>query len=718
MEEGVCGFCRRKDAEDVCGMLHSEITDEGWIVAHHKCMQYSALLTQYKFNHFGGFKIDKVMDEYRRGKQTKCYICGKGGKKKKKGPRGATAGCAVRSCRRSFHYYCAKMSPDVVTKRLVVHIKSKGEKTVLYRVFCCKEHEDQYRRNLKHYLSSTPTNNNNSDDASDFEGDPEDDKDYREFDYDALSQATNTTFVQISDTESPVKCRTREKHVLDESGDKLMFSSGSNDIDSISDNNHNNNGALSDDIITPQQKRKSDNMLVNSTSVKKSKTGSINGNLPELSIDCVKIDALESKKDQTVKMPSSSVGKKGLSLKKNGGKKLIVKITNHGSKDKLKAKQAKDDRMLDHNGDHKGDQNMSSEETSTTDASSVTSRDVYAICIVGETKSTLKIRQQLEKQVSKKLDVKTSNIFIWQDLDHAPSLTKQSMVCFIQDLTERFLKQDVPEVTRLMFDSKYLEGKDKKLYQVQGGFLQRLNNQDIINQTQELAWSNITIQISKMGHIGGVFKPDGKRTLVLLLNDFIDKDGNMRKKLGVLSDREHPDMVTWTPATVVTKTINEDTQKRRLEVETIVRWLWEMYENVGHVFVHPQEDILTLQSEEMYGINDIIEHLQSSKSETSHHTTVMVIKQIDTTVVNFQAYCRKAFHKLLPSCLKTGAGLAVLMDIRSLSSANLHQQIGEVFVDEEGRNVPVTIRSVFDPSSIPVSFVVIEVDADELKSVM
>ncbi|XP_046573029.1 uncharacterized protein LOC124281064 isoform X2 [Haliotis rubra] len=613
----------------------------------------------------------------------------------------------------------APRSLPTLSQRGSLFISSlKGEKTVLYRVFCCKEHEDQYRRNLKHYLSSTSTNNNNSDDASDFEGDPDFDKEYQEFDYDALSQNTNTTFVQISDTDSPVKRRTKEKHVPDESGDKSMFSSGSNDIDSISDDDddHNNNGVLSDEVET-QQKRKADNTLVSSTSAKKSKTGSLNGNLPELSIECVKIDSPESKNDQTIKMPSSSVRKSALSLKKNGGKKLIVKITNLGGKDKHEAKVAIDDHMVDHKGDHSGDQNTSSEGTSTTapPTSSGTSRDAYAICIVGEKKSTLKIRQQLEKQVSKKLDVKTSNIFIWQDLSHTPSLTKQSMVCFIQDLTERFLKQDVPEVTRLLFDNKYLEGKDKKLYQVQGGFLQRLNNQDIINQTQELAWSSITTQISKMGHNGGVFKPDGKRTLVLLLNDFIDKDGSMREKLGVPPDQEQPDMVTWTSATVVTKTTNEDTQKRRLEVQTILRWLSEKYDNIGHVFVHPQEDILIMQSEENYGINDIIDHLQSSKSETSHHAAVMIFRQIDAAVVNFQAYCRKAFHKVLPFCLKSGVGLAVLIDIRSLSTASIHQQIGDVFVDEEGRNVPVTIRSVFDPSSIPVSFVVIEVDADKLK---
>ncbi|XP_046350649.1 uncharacterized protein LOC124131410 isoform X2 [Haliotis rufescens] len=731
MEEGVCGFCRRKDAEDICGMLHSEITDEGWVVAHHKCMQYSALLTQYKFSHFGGFKIAKVLDEYKRGKQTKCFVCGCG-KKRKKVPRGATAGCAVRSCRRSFHYYCAKMSPDVVTKRLVVHIKTRGEKTVLYRVFCCKEHEDKYRKNLKHYLSTSSSNNNNSDVGSDDEGDCEDDEDYKEFDYDALSQNTNTTFVNISDTESPFKHpagKVTLKHLPDESGDKSMFSSSNNGSDVSKgncDDNYTGNGVHSDGSDTPKQKRKADNISVNSSPTKKAKASTSNRNLPELTIECVKIDSPEKKNNKKSQTSTGlSLGKSAESSKKKNGKKLVVKMnafTSPGGKDKSETNSAVENHTMDHKGDrkvdHKGDRKASNEKSFTKPppTSRGSTLDTCAVCIVGEAKLTLKLRQQLEKQVSRKLDVKTSNIFVWQDLDHTPCLPKQSMICFIQDLTERFVKQDIPEVTKLMFDNEYLEGKDKKLYQVEGGFLQRLNNQDIINQTHDLYWTRVTTQISKLGQKGGVFKPDGKRTLVLLLDDFIDEDGKMREKLGVMPGQGEPDMVTWTSATVVTKkTDEEDLEMGRLEVDTILQWTGEKFRNIGHVFVHPQEDILIPESEESDGVNDIVEHVQSSKSGTPGHTTIMVLKQIDETVVNFQAYCRKAFQKVLPSCLKTGAALAVLIDIRSLSSKSIHQQIGDVFVDEKGRNVPVTIRSVFDPSSIPVSFVVVEVDAQQLK---
>lgn len=45
---------------------------------------------------------------------------------------GATCGCAIKKCNKSFHYYCAKTSPSVLTKR--IQIESDGNrKVVLYR---------------------------------------------------------------------------------------------------------------------------------------------------------------------------------------------------------------------------------------------------------------------------------------------------------------------------------------------------------------------------------------------------------------------------------------------------------------------------------------------------------------------------------------------------------------------------------------------------------
>ncbi|XP_041362425.1 uncharacterized protein LOC121378359 isoform X2 [Gigantopelta aegis] len=196
-----CAFCHRgSDVEDVCGQLHSEITREGMlVVAHHKCMQYSATLVQYKFDHFGGFKIAKVQDEMKRAKSLKCHICKKFTKKIKiKG--GASAGCALRECRRSFHYYCAKTDDTTVTKRLVVSFKSKNKKTILYRVFCCAEHEAGYRANLKSYLAA-----GNEENTSDLSEDEEDEESHIQT-FLMSQDAENTSLVSLSDREvSPRK---------------------------------------------------------------------------------------------------------------------------------------------------------------------------------------------------------------------------------------------------------------------------------------------------------------------------------------------------------------------------------------------------------------------------------------------------------------------------------------------------------------------------------
>jgi len=53
----------------------------------------------------------------------KCAICGKG----KKSPNGATAGCAVQTCRKSFHFYCARTTATAVARKMVETLDSGTE---------------------------------------------------------------------------------------------------------------------------------------------------------------------------------------------------------------------------------------------------------------------------------------------------------------------------------------------------------------------------------------------------------------------------------------------------------------------------------------------------------------------------------------------------------------------------------------------------------------
>ena len=45
----------------------------------------------------------------------KCNICGKG----KKSLNGATAGCAIQTCRKTFHFYCARTTLTTVARKMV-----------------------------------------------------------------------------------------------------------------------------------------------------------------------------------------------------------------------------------------------------------------------------------------------------------------------------------------------------------------------------------------------------------------------------------------------------------------------------------------------------------------------------------------------------------------------------------------------------------------------
>ncbi|XP_070187406.1 uncharacterized protein [Littorina saxatilis] len=138
-----CGFCGHgKEAELVCGKLFSAIVNKEKLIAHHKCMKYSAGLTQYKFDHFGGFDVEEVCVEMSRGKQLSCNECKQEKKKSHKGTkRGATAGCGWKKCGKTFHFYCAKQAGKTSRRK---HKTKKGKLTDLYWVFCSDEHKEKY----------------------------------------------------------------------------------------------------------------------------------------------------------------------------------------------------------------------------------------------------------------------------------------------------------------------------------------------------------------------------------------------------------------------------------------------------------------------------------------------------------------------------------------------------------------------------------------------
>ena len=74
----------------------------------------------------------------------KCAICKprKGnGKKSKDGynVNGATAGCALKACQKTYHYCCAYSDPTAITKRMLIKIKDQEKQVILYRFVYCEE---------------------------------------------------------------------------------------------------------------------------------------------------------------------------------------------------------------------------------------------------------------------------------------------------------------------------------------------------------------------------------------------------------------------------------------------------------------------------------------------------------------------------------------------------------------------------------------------------
>ncbi|KAF7648987.1 hypothetical protein LDENG_00148700 [Lucifuga dentata] len=117
-----CAFCRTSRGKE-CGQLL--VSDGQKVAAHHKCMLFSSALVTSPSDgdNIGGFSIEDVKKEIKRGNKLMCSSCHRPG---------ATIGCDVKTCRRTYHYYCA-----VKDKAQVKENPSQG----IYLVYC-RKHRD------------------------------------------------------------------------------------------------------------------------------------------------------------------------------------------------------------------------------------------------------------------------------------------------------------------------------------------------------------------------------------------------------------------------------------------------------------------------------------------------------------------------------------------------------------------------------------------------
>ncbi|KAG8524733.1 Histone-lysine N-methyltransferase SETDB2 [Galemys pyrenaicus] len=98
MEKMTCALCPKDHEYSVLYFAQSEN-----IAAHENCLLYSSALVECEdlesHNDDRSFDVESVKKEIYRGRKLTCKFCGK---------KGATVGCEVKTCPRSYHYFCAK----------------------------------------------------------------------------------------------------------------------------------------------------------------------------------------------------------------------------------------------------------------------------------------------------------------------------------------------------------------------------------------------------------------------------------------------------------------------------------------------------------------------------------------------------------------------------------------------------------------------------------
>ncbi|XP_069495973.1 PHD finger protein 11 isoform X2 [Ambystoma mexicanum] len=124
--KGACGFCHLREQTLESGILYKSPDDE--VAAHFNCMLFSPMLVTQNTPHhnsLGGFLPEHVKKEIKRGRRLKCHTCKQ---------TGATIGCDVPRCKRSYHYLCAKKSDAAIIE---------DEEHEVYKVYCVRHRPDR-----------------------------------------------------------------------------------------------------------------------------------------------------------------------------------------------------------------------------------------------------------------------------------------------------------------------------------------------------------------------------------------------------------------------------------------------------------------------------------------------------------------------------------------------------------------------------------------------
>ncbi|KAH0621783.1 hypothetical protein JD844_023410 [Phrynosoma platyrhinos] len=112
-----CAFC---PPDEDCAIMY--VAEEQNLAVHQDCLLYSSGFVESEEHSSDNldirFDVASVVEEIKRGKRLICNFCRK---------KGATVGCEIKNCRRSYHYFCALCDDAAVETDDVQGI---------YRVFC------------------------------------------------------------------------------------------------------------------------------------------------------------------------------------------------------------------------------------------------------------------------------------------------------------------------------------------------------------------------------------------------------------------------------------------------------------------------------------------------------------------------------------------------------------------------------------------------------
>ncbi|XP_040913004.1 dentin sialophosphoprotein isoform X2 [Toxotes jaculatrix] len=122
-----CKLCQQSGETESTGALSSK--DQ--VTAHQNCLLFSSGIfcrNSPEFDDLFGFAVEDVLGEIKRGSKLTCYRCKR---------KGATAGCEVQRCKKSYHYPCA-----VQEGAQTIEDPENGN----YGLYCSKHYQQQQKR--------------------------------------------------------------------------------------------------------------------------------------------------------------------------------------------------------------------------------------------------------------------------------------------------------------------------------------------------------------------------------------------------------------------------------------------------------------------------------------------------------------------------------------------------------------------------------------------